>query len=343
MKRSEFFLLQSFIHYVDNTTADINDKLYKVRNLFNMLTIRFQRHYVLNREITIDERMIKYTDRANFLQFIRNKPTQWGFKVFVLADAHNGYVYNWKVFTGAEPGNRRNATQNILKELISGLHLRNHILFFDSYFAYVPCIVDFSTKGIGCVGTLQKSRRFLPNEIKNPGTMQRGDSQFRKSGNLIVLAYKDKKVVRMITNMHGAVLDNGRRPVALSDYNKWARGVDISNQLVSSYHNNHKTMKWYKALALSFLKTSIANAYQLFKVRNPFQVMSHLQFRENLVVELLQEYLNQLNEQINVRPREERRLIVGMHHLQTRKQGRCLICSTEDSKKITFFIAWSVM
>jgi len=84
MKRSEFFLLQSFIHYVDNTTADINDKLYKVRNLFNMLTIRFQRYYVLNREITIDERMIKYTGRPNFLQFIRNKPTQWGFKVLCL-------------------------------------------------------------------------------------------------------------------------------------------------------------------------------------------------------------------------------------------------------------------
>ena len=28
------------------------------------------------------------------------KPTKWGMKVFVLADVHSGYMYNWYLYTG---------------------------------------------------------------------------------------------------------------------------------------------------------------------------------------------------------------------------------------------------
>jgi len=59
-------------------------------------------------------------------------------------------------------------------------------------------------------------------------------------------------------------------------------------------------MKWYKILALNFLETNIANAKILYKHQNPFTAHKHLKFREVLVIELLQDYFNQRNIQIQV-------------------------------------------
>ena len=45
-----------------------------------------------SREITLDERIVKHIGRVSFLQYIRNKPNQYGIKIYVVADAHNGFV-----------------------------------------------------------------------------------------------------------------------------------------------------------------------------------------------------------------------------------------------------------
>ena len=45
--------------------------------------------------------------RLGFQQYIRNKPTKWGIKVFVLADA---YVKNLQIYTGKSVDDDGNAS-----------------------------------------------------------------------------------------------------------------------------------------------------------------------------------------------------------------------------------------
>ena len=33
-------------------------------------------------------------------QYMKEKPTQWGFKLFVLADSSNGYTLDFSIYTG---------------------------------------------------------------------------------------------------------------------------------------------------------------------------------------------------------------------------------------------------
>ena len=42
---------------------------------------------------------------------MHKKPTKWGMKAWVLADSTNGYVYNWKLYTGKETNN---TVENVL-------------------------------------------------------------------------------------------------------------------------------------------------------------------------------------------------------------------------------------
>ena len=48
----------------------------------------------------IDEAMIPFKGRLKFKQYMKDKPTKWGIKVFVLADSQTGYVKRLQVYTG---------------------------------------------------------------------------------------------------------------------------------------------------------------------------------------------------------------------------------------------------
>ena len=77
------------------------------------------------------------------------------------------------------------------------------------------------------------------------------------------------------------------------------------------------------------------NAYVLYKLRNPFTAKKHLNFREDLVQELLQEYINSRNIELLVQ--EVERIILNLLHIQKREQRNCVICSTTDQRKTSVY------
>ena len=56
--------------------------------------------YQPGQNVSIDERMVANKGRYTFRQYIRDKPTKWGMKIWVIADATTGYTYDFEVYTG---------------------------------------------------------------------------------------------------------------------------------------------------------------------------------------------------------------------------------------------------
>ena len=56
--------------------------------------------YQPSRNISIDERMVRNKGRYSFRQYIKDKPTKWGMKIWVLAESTTGYTYDYEVYTG---------------------------------------------------------------------------------------------------------------------------------------------------------------------------------------------------------------------------------------------------
>ena len=326
MKRKEFMLINNFLHVVDNQNCNVNDKLYKIRPLMNHFIQRWQRYYILNKRISIDERMIPFRGRISFLQYLPSKPVKWGIKAFLLADAHNGYVHNMKIYCGSG-GQRTQSPNNMIVELTEGLRDLGHHVYFDNYYCSVPIVENLSTKGIGCTGTIQKNRRFLPKEIKNPDNLVKGQAIYKKKGNLLALVYKDKRDVRILTNMHNNQLSHDGKPIALNDYSRWMRGVDRSNQYNSYYRSGHKSKKWWRAIFNSLIDTAISNAFILYKCKNPERKITILNFREQLAMELCNAIIQ--------RPRIQNisRLIPELHQIGIRSQKNCAICSRTNERK----------
>ena len=96
-----FIVLTVMVIYVPRGEEG-HDPLYKLREIIDILTDRFKLCYKPGRELSIDESMIGTKCRVPFLQYLPKKPTKWGIKVWVCADANTAYVQTLCVYTGKD-------------------------------------------------------------------------------------------------------------------------------------------------------------------------------------------------------------------------------------------------
>ena len=85
MFRTQFQQIFRFLHLADSSQQIPRgesgyDKLYKVRKLLDILTGKFKSNYNPSEYVTIDEAMIPFKDRLGFKQYIKDKPTNGGYK-----------------------------------------------------------------------------------------------------------------------------------------------------------------------------------------------------------------------------------------------------------------------
>ena len=90
----------AMLHVVDPTNEDESHKLPKVESFINYFESRGLALYQPSKNLTIDEHLVKSCHRSEILQYIKDKPTRWGIKLWVLADSSNGYTADFNVYIG---------------------------------------------------------------------------------------------------------------------------------------------------------------------------------------------------------------------------------------------------
>ena len=110
MARERYFQIMRYLHFVDKREEmkDKNacgyDKLFKVRKLLDLLLPRFVEVYSPQRNLSIDETLLKFKGKIYFRQFIPIKPGRFEIKSFTLAEASSSYGLVSKVYTDKENG-----------------------------------------------------------------------------------------------------------------------------------------------------------------------------------------------------------------------------------------------
>ena len=258
-----------------------HDKLYKVRAFLDLLSERMQSVYRPNREVSIDEAMIPFKGRLSFLQYMKAKPTKWGIKLFVLADAHNGYVYRYQVYAGRNIDNLDNSvglTSRVVLDLLHGLESHGFEVYTDNYYTSPQLFLYLYNQGTNAVGTCRVNRRSFPKELALPNHCTRGTYKYRSNGPLLACAWFDKRPVYFLSTSHVAVPPGGlstvkRRegsekvdvpcPPLLEDYVKFMRGVDRGDQLISLYNAGRRSKKWWRRILFHMVEVCLLNGYAL--------------------------------------------------------------------------------
>ena len=106
MNRDRYLHILRYLHFTDNrnepdTTDENFDRLWKIRDLFEILNDTFSKFYNPSENLAIDEVIVPFKGRVIFKQYIPKKRKRFGIKMFKLCDS-TGYTYDMKVYLGKD-------------------------------------------------------------------------------------------------------------------------------------------------------------------------------------------------------------------------------------------------
>ena len=155
--------------------------------------------YHPHKEVSIDEAMIPFKGRSSMKQYLPKKPVKRGFKVWTRADAVNGYISEFYVYTGKEGGIAEvNLGTKVVMSLTKQLTGLYHHVYFDNYFTNISLLLDLLKTGIYGCGTMKNNRKGSPSDlpaIAKKGFTERGQSKTWKYENLTVTVWQDTRPV----------------------------------------------------------------------------------------------------------------------------------------------------
>ena len=271
MSINDFQQLFRCLHLADNS-AQIpvgqpgHDRLFKVRGLLDLLIPKFGSEYHIHHECTIDEAMIPFKGRLAFKQYMKAKPTKWGIKVFVLADATNGYIRTFQIYTGKslEDGNSSaGLCTKVVLDLMSGFEGSGLHLYTDNYYTSPSLYLHLYNRGINACGTARPNRIGFPKELLTKATnSNHGFVDFLSNGPLLATIWVDKRSIYFLSTIHvaepplGSTCSVKRRttigaqedkpcPPCLPDYQCFMRRVDCKDQIQQYYNLGRRSIKYY--------------------------------------------------------------------------------------------------
>jgi hypothetical protein len=99
MRRNRFEELMQYVHLSNNFVLPADDRFGKVRPLVNHLNEKFLLFAPHSENLSIDEGMIRYFGHHPCKQFMRQKPTRFGYKVWAMCSPE-GYCIQFDLYQG---------------------------------------------------------------------------------------------------------------------------------------------------------------------------------------------------------------------------------------------------
>ena len=271
-----FLQIATFFHVTNN--ADIPDgnvdRLVKVRSILDYFRTRFRDVYTPSRELSIDEGMLPWKGRLRFKVYNPAKPTKYGIKFYIIAEARSGYVSYFEAYSGTYT-----STRDTVFSLIGDLRGKGYQLYMDNYYNSVALSKELYDNGIHTCGTLRLARggpKVLQGLAKTK--LVRDQVYFRRNNETFVIIWMDSTLVKLVSNIHNAATENYERrqrgtrnllqlnrPQAISDYNTYMGGVDHFDQMIRYYQFTRRTSKWTKKFVIYLFQMALFNSFALYR------------------------------------------------------------------------------
>lgn len=141
MACGRFLHILRFLHFTNNENEpnrndESYDRLWKIRNLFDVLSEKYSKLYRPSEYLAVDEVIVLFEGRVIFKQYIPKKHKRFGIKICKLRDLA-GYTVDTTVHLGQD---RQNAAQDVtatratVKTLPRRVEGRGHKLMMDNFF-----------------------------------------------------------------------------------------------------------------------------------------------------------------------------------------------------------------
>jgi len=128
---------------------------------------------------------------------------------------------------------------------------------------------ELKTRKTSIVGTVNRIRREIPQEIKKMKEELYSTSVLENDGNvLVVYQGKRSKNVLLLSTMHSGVqISSGEKklPEPIMFYNKTKAGMDVADQMARMYSTRAATRRWPVHVFYNILDLAGLNAFIVYK------------------------------------------------------------------------------
>jgi len=129
-----------FLHLTDNNRNGVDrtdDRLWKIRDLFEIIRTNFSKFYNPSEHLAVDEVIVKFKGRVLFKLYIPKKCKHFGIKMFKLYDS-TGNTYDMNVYLGKDrqrAAQHLTATHATVTNLPRGVEGFGHKLYMDNFYS----------------------------------------------------------------------------------------------------------------------------------------------------------------------------------------------------------------
>lgn len=246
--------------------------------------------------MSVDESLLLWKGRLGWKQYIPKKRSRFGIKTYELCDSATGYLWNFMVYTGTtETASDFElcSSARIVIDLLKDLLGNGYCVITDNFYTCPILFLKLLENETDAFGTVRLGRKGMPPTLKT-AKLNRGECAFMRSEKLLALTWHDKRPVSMLSTLHDAsVIATGqldrvtkleiKKRKVIMDYNKYMGGVDKLDQMIEPYISTRKSLKWYKKFFQHLLDVTVYNAFVLYKMKNPSTKLSLLEFRKDLI------------------------------------------------------------
>ncbi|XP_035383260.1 piggyBac transposable element-derived protein 4 isoform X2 [Electrophorus electricus] len=319
MTGKRYEAISANLHMSDPAADAINDQLrgqpgydslFRLKPLMEQTLTACKAYYHPHKNIAVDERMVATKARISMKQYMKNKPSKWGYKIFVLADSSNGYTYNFSVYEGKACKPSGNGLSfDVVVNLIHVPSLgTGYTVYVDNFYTSSLLFHHLHRIGFGACGTIRENRIVSTKTFANdlPKKAARGDMRWTRDGPLLFVKWRDTRDVTMCSTVHKAYSGKTVQrlvrtksgtwsskqipvPDTVNAYNKFMGGVDLSDALIKYFSVTQKTRRWYMKLFLHFIDIVVVNSFIIHKemaLAKKQKPLNQKRFREVLCSEL---------------------------------------------------------
>ncbi|XP_045783762.1 piggyBac transposable element-derived protein 4-like [Maniola jurtina] len=300
MSRDRFLLILRNLFFSDpNYSFSNNDPNRFVKPIITFFNNLMKTLVSPPKNLTIDESVLHWRGRLKIRQYIKGKRHKYGVKIYVLTDT-NGITQKMHMYCGSHDDELQGKghADKVVMMLMEDYLDAGHSLYMDNFYNSVKLAENLLAKRTYLTGTLRANR--VGNPIITRTKIARGTLLTRYRRGVCVTNYRDKRNVLMISTEHHSNLVDSRnrrgqvsqKPKVIVSYNKFMKGVDRKDQMLSYYPFYTKSTRWYRKMLLHVMQVMLLNSYLMFNQQmkysgNNDKVMSFLDFRLNVIRKLL--------------------------------------------------------
>lgn len=222
---------------------DDRDWFHRVGPLSSKLRNAFQKYFLPDSKVSIDEMMVRFFGRSKHTIKMKNKPVKQGYKIWALC--YQGYTYSFLYYSGVKTIGTAEApsihglspTSSTVIQLAQSLPYQIHRfdIYMDNLFTNLPLFIALRDNfGIGAAGTTRVNSAGFPDVLKvekseSKSVLEWGHlSRTVTIGGILALVWQDNSTVFFLSDIHypsKKVIRKRKRPKSSSTNGPTVRAV----------------------------------------------------------------------------------------------------------------------